>query len=353
MQEVERMRWIDVGKGAAMVLVVLLHCSLWIENEFNEGDQTFWYAFSAVFGPVRMPLFFLISGYLSTNALLRPLKASNAKTIGLFYLYALWTALFIARLWVPLPGVNNETPQALEVIAAILLPTSFWYLWALVLFFIVAWLGRQLLQNYAVWLLAPLFLLSLAGPAIDAWAIPLISEPLDALKFGSMAQNAVWFCFGAYCRPLWDQLIRGGNVKGAIIAAFVYASAFTLFDLLDWVVVGRPALAILGLLASGLLLSVLPLNNFLGRNLERVGSFTLPVYIFHIFFISMLSGVVKATGFSRFIVEESQTWGFILPPILTLIIVWLSMLIGKLILASPLKWTLSPAWLKSKVSSRN
>lgn len=58
-----------------MVLVVVYHVSLTgLNNMARGGDYAthFWGLLSTWLLPVRMPLFFLVSGVLATNALQRP-----------------------------------------------------------------------------------------------------------------------------------------------------------------------------------------------------------------------------------------------------------------------------------------
>ena len=88
----QRLAWIDFSKGLCMVLVVLYHLSLWMETEVHSGPG-FWWVISDALNPLRMPLFFFISGYLSISALRRPLGSSRSRTIGLYYVYVLWTGL--------------------------------------------------------------------------------------------------------------------------------------------------------------------------------------------------------------------------------------------------------------------
>ena len=344
--ELPRKAWIDVGKGTAMVLVVLLHSSAWIETQFNEGDSTFWFLFSEIFGPVRMPLFFFISGYLASPALRRPLGASKARTLGFLYIYALWTILFVARLWLPVPGSGSDAPSVVHAALAVLLPTSFWYLWALAVFFIVSWVALRLLGGRALWLIIPLTVLALAGVAIDAAEAPALTAPMDTLKFGELAQNFVWFYAGLYLKEQWERALERATVRATLLMASVYAAGFAAIWTLDLLSPARPLLAALGLVLSAYALAVLPLDGVVGRVLAQIGKSTLPVYIFHIFLISVLSAAVKIMGFDDIIAANLQLWSVVLPPVMTALLVSLCMWVGGLVLRSPLRWTLSPEWLK-------
>ena len=340
-------RWIDFGRGSSILLVVLLHVSLWIENEFNGGSPAVWWLFSEAMAPIRMPLFFFISGYLAASAVRRPLKESKARTIGFYYIYAFWTALFLLRLWVPIPGFD-EHPSWPSFILALVLPTSFWYIWALAFFFVLAWSVERLLGAHSVWLTLPLTALAFAAPTIDAFFRPLLERPADPLMFGQMSANFVWFFIGIHGQKWWQTIMNHSTGPLAATLAMLYlavALAYVWTDAIAWT---RPLLAAIGLVAVATALPHLPGRNAVVNWIEGVGKLTLPVYIFHIFAISALSGLVKLTGFSSIISADRQLYGAIIPPILAALLAWVSLLLGRVILASPFRWTLSPDWLKAE-----
>ncbi|MEV8273380.1 acyltransferase family protein [Microbacterium sp. NPDC077184] len=339
-----RKQWIDVGKGFCMVLVVVMHVSLWIENAYMGEGDAFWWQFSQFFVAIRMPLFFFISGYLAAAAVRRPLGASKARTIGFYYLYVLWTVLFLARLWLPIPGFD-ETVTPPDLLIAVTLPTSYWYLYALALFFLIAWAAQRVLGDRSVWLVIPLFGVALAAPLIDAALRPLVPTEAFSFMFGHMAVNFVWFFAGIHGRSFWDAVMRQATPTRAITLASVYAVAVLSSMFANVLTEMRPVLAIVGLLLAANVLAFLPRNNITTRTLERVGGLTLPVYIFHIFALSVVSGLVGLT-LGRQIAEHPYLFGAILPPLAAVVIIWASMLAGRLILATPLRWTLSPDWLK-------
>ncbi|MEJ1155997.1 acyltransferase family protein [Microbacterium marmarense] len=346
----QRKTWIDVGKGLCIVLVVLMHVSLWIENEFNEGPGAFWWLFSEALVPIRMPLFFFLSGYLAANAIKRPLGQSKARTIGFYYIYVLWTALFLLRLWLPVPGFDDQ-PTAGQFLLALVLPTSFWYLWALAVFFLIAWAAYRFLGENSKWLIVPLFGLALTAPAVDAVFRPVLAPPADPLMFGHMSVNFVWFFAGVHGRKVWDSLMNRATLSRVCATTAAYAVAVGASALFDTVVPMRAVLAAVGLLAIANVLAFLPLQNKLVKWLEQVGSLTLPVYIFHIFALSALSGIVKLTGVDQWIMAFPQLFGALLPPAVALSLVVASAFIGKLILRSPLSWSLSPRWLQPKTKN--
>lgn len=340
--------WIDVTKGLCMVLVVLRHATLWIENEFNDGPLLLWWEFSEFLSPVRMPLFFLISGYLVANAVHRPLSRSRARTIGFLYLYVIWTGLFLLRLWVPAPGISDSAPQWRHFFIALALPTVFWYIWALALYFVVSWVFIRIFDASAPWLILPLFALAFAAPALNDFFIPLIPGPVDALKFGSIALNFVWFYAGVHGRDAWDGMASRATWRSFMWSFVAYAAAFAVATAADLRTALLPALALLALIATAHAMPLVRGPLVVGRLLEEVGKLTFPVYIFHIFGISVVSLLVKASGLGLVISDNVGMAGFVIPPVLTFLLVWASMVVGRFVLASPARWLLTPDWLKRR-----
>lgn len=343
-----RKAWIDVAKGLCMVLVVLRHATLWIENEFNDGTTLVWWEVSEFFSPVRMPLFFLISGYLVTNAVRRPLARSRARTIGFLYLYAVWSGLFLLRLWIPVPGINDSAPLWRNFFIALALPTVFWYIWALALYFVASWLLLKLFGPLAPWFVVPLFALAFTAPALNEFFIPLIPGPIDALKFGSIVSNFVWFYAGVHGREVWDRISSRATSRSFAVWLAAYVGAFAIATVEGLGTPLLPALALVAVIASAHAVPVVRGPRFVTRCLEEIGRLTFPVYIFHIFGISVISLLAKASGVGLWVSGNVALAGFFIPPVLTVLLVWASMAVGRVILNSPARWLMSPDWLKQR-----
>jgi uncharacterized membrane protein YcfT len=341
-----RFEWIDAGKGACMVLVVLLHLSLMYENEVNEGAAALWWDVSSAFAPLRMPLFFFISGFLAMRAVQRPLGQTRGRTLGIYSVYALWTLLFLARLFVPQARGGGAAPTPGELALSIVLPTSYWYLWALPVFFLVAWGCTRLLGAHRAWALIPFALLAAAAPLLKPLTAGLLTEPMDAVKLGSIAANLVWFYAGVVGRDGWLSLMRRATPLTAVLAVVAYAGAFVALRATGNGLVLTFAIAAVALVASNQVLAVVGMANPLSRALRWVGRQTLPVYVFHIFLVSALSAALKLSGLVPVLQQHTQAWGAILPIALLVPVVVASRIIGAAVLGSPLRWALEgPRWL--------
>jgi uncharacterized membrane protein YcfT len=271
----ERMQWVDAARGVCIVLVSLFHAGLVFAGPYGVTNGI-WPEVSDVLAPLRMPLFFFVSGLLARGALTRPLARTRRRTVGLFYLYALWTLLhlYVAALWrgwaLPDPG--------LAALAA-LLPAGSWYLYALVVFFLVAVAADRLLRGSAVWVLLPALVLSVCAPMVDTVSAGLLPWPYGPVFFGSMAANLVWFLAGVFgsaalaavrARATWWRLAASVAVFAALTSV-----AFGMGVQRD----AKPLLSLVALFAALQLFALVPLDNPAGRLVAAIGRRTLPIYV--------------------------------------------------------------------------
>lgn len=341
-----RFEWIDAGKGACMVLVVLLHLSLMYENEVNEGAAALWWDVSSAFAPLRMPLFFFISGFLAMRAVERPLGQTRGRTLGIYSVYALWTLLFLARLFVPQARGGGAAPTPGELALSVILPTSYWYLWALPVFFLVAWACTRLLGDRRAWALIPFAALAAAAPLLKPLTAGVLTEPMDAVKLSSIAANLVWFYAGVVGRDAWLSLMRRATPVTAVLAVLAYVGVFAALRATGNGLILTFAIAVVALVASNQVLAVVGMANPVARALRWVGRQTLPVYVFHIFIVSALSAGLKLAGLVPVLQQHTQLWGAILPIALLVPVVIASRIIGAAVLGSRLRWMLEgPRWL--------
>jgi fucose 4-O-acetylase-like acetyltransferase len=135
-----RSDWIDLARGLAILLVVIFHTQFWLESydlawrPYNFVDM--------VVRPIRLPLFFSISGFLSVSAIKR--SSANVvvkRVMTLFYLYGLWNLFEWMVFWqFPMNGTNLGTGSPIIRIVTIWYrpETVLWYIWALSIYYIFA-----------------------------------------------------------------------------------------------------------------------------------------------------------------------------------------------------------------------
>lgn len=129
----KRLVWPDVAKGISILGVVLLHIGIGVP----EGESTWLYQINTWLDPLRMPLFFVVSGYFSTKILRYTLRDVLIKRVWFFFVpYLVWVSfeLWTKNLewqWV----FGNEPLTWRELGLNLLLGHNMgWFLHALILF---------------------------------------------------------------------------------------------------------------------------------------------------------------------------------------------------------------------------
>lgn len=197
------MDWPDIAKGISILGVVLLHVTLAIPG----GNDTFFAHLNLLLDPLRMPLFFLVSGFFSVKVLNQTFGELFRKRLWFFIVpYAVWTPvnLYFYRL----EGVifTGREPAEMEwYMASFFLATNmYWFLYYLVVFNLVLWATRKLpgwaiaAVTFIPWLFMPAFseyelvrktLLYLPIFLIGAYYRPLITTFAEKAK---KPKTAVW-----------------------------------------------------------------------------------------------------------------------------------------------------------------
>lgn len=312
--------WVNTGKGLCMALVVLLHVSDWFASEIaGQRNYGLWALISDALAPMRMPLFFLISGLLASRAVARPLASTKAKTLGLLALYTVWTLLSMTRRAISPPA---QIPTPFEVAASVALPTLYWYIWALPVYFLITVALHRALGKAAVYALIPFLGLSITSPLITEWAVGILSQPWNAVQLGSVASNLVWFFLGVHGWKMCNSVMGAATLARAVTACTAYLVAYTACLVLGEPSELRVTLAPLALIAALMTLSVTNQEARFARVLQSIGSATLPVYLLHFFVLAGIGVVVRVSPLHDFLASGAAVWSFVLPPALAVSILW-------------------------------
>jgi uncharacterized membrane protein YcfT len=209
-----REKWLDVARGLSICLVVFYHTSLWFEAY---GSGSAWFlALNQLFRPIRLPLFFLISGLLARNICLGEGTRGAYRRIGsCLYLYGLWSAI----LWVEFHFVDCNQRQipfgtsSYDFVTLWYRPENgFWTLWALAIHIGLARCLRRFDARRITF--AALMLSGVFMSRADSW-----------LNFAQL--GAIWyfpfFCLGVYHGKAITELLSRAGLRHGVMAtgAFV------------------------------------------------------------------------------------------------------------------------------------
>jgi len=153
----DRKAWADVTKGVAIILVVYYHASLYLQHYGIDGtiDRA-----KAVLELFPMPAFFLVAGLFGARMTTWTFRELWYRRLWpVLYLYLEWSVVRTV-FYLVVPGVSGELGELhathpLTLALLLVWPSSrYWFLYALFLFILLAWLLRRLPAAVQVGLLA-------------------------------------------------------------------------------------------------------------------------------------------------------------------------------------------------------
>lgn len=271
----QRLVWADLAKALAIVLVVLHHTVGkhlgFVVPDGLDGVHDAWLAVTYALKPVRMPMFFVVSGLFAASALTRPWReVAPKRVVNVYYLYALWLVIHMVvfRVFETLP--MNRTRNMTELVQDLLYAsTGLWYLYGLVVYVLLVRLLRGVDPRLVVGLAA---IVTLVAPTL----------PIDEVNRVSLLQHFVYFAFGAYYPGTVAATARMGGRSTVLLTGATLSLAAVLLTADAGVHVTR---FILSLFAVPLTLRVAATvvrwppaaaaGTFLGAR-------TLPIYLLHI-----------------------------------------------------------------------
>ncbi|WP_204358660.1 acyltransferase family protein [Streptosporangium sp. 'caverna'] len=345
-EALERMTWPDVAKGACILLVVLWHVImkhyLQIDWHLPIPVPGAWGTVTEQLLPLRMPLFFTISGMFAIGAVNRPWRVlGRSKVAGFLYLYVLWLLIHTVLLALVPDFDTARADGPLGLLAQLTItPSNLWYLYALALYFAIAKVVRRLPAGLVV---GAAFILSAAASA------GLLEMPGDR---GGVYKNLVFFLAGMYFRPIVERLAAVANrprlaVLGVSYIGILAAMAVTGAD--TWPGVWPLACvlaAVLGVTAAVLVSRWV----WLGNRLAALGRGTLPIYVMHMPLLALLHRAlvpllsVDMDGRLRLVLAVVE------PVILSAVVVWLCRLLYRALVKMRAGWLFELPWAKARDS---
>lgn len=212
----QRLLWPDLAKGLCIVLVVLHHVTKFYAPLMPDDVApigTAWQAVMAALKPIRMPLFFVISGLFASGSIRRPWRAARRRLVGGYYLYVVWLVIFAVVYGFERTIDANRTDSFADFLGELVwAATSMWFLFALVAYFVLAKAMRRL---PAGWVIGAAVLLSGATSYL----------PFDEANRVSVLFHFSFFAFGAYCPALVRRISEVDLPLRTLAAAYVVGTA--------------------------------------------------------------------------------------------------------------------------------
>lgn len=266
-----RIVWIDAARGLAIVLVVLIHATDWIQETAIRIPG--WVDVNEVLSTLRMPLFFACAGILAAKWVTASWgDLASRKVTFLLWVYLIWqpvgslAALVAARF-------NGDDLTLVRMIGSLALTPlrprfELWFLWALALFFVMARASARLPR-------APQIVVAAGLSAV--WFSALIPE--TNLGWDGSVKYYVFFLLGCYYRTILEGFVEhlGFEASLLLIGGWFLLASFTYVSGLDEIVGVGLLVRVVGV-AAGFALA-LRLQSV--AVLSYLGSRTLPIYLAH------------------------------------------------------------------------
>ncbi len=281
---------IDVWRGLAIVLVVLGHA---VQTTVPLFDQN--WLFRGIYA-FHMPLFFFISGVVSLRGLSRPLLAQlKSRSLGLVVPFISWYVLVQLGYWLFTGGEPIGVRLQLLFLSV---DRGLWFLWVLFLASMAAALVLRIprVPRFAALLGASVVFLfipwSIAGLALFKYYFPFFAAGLlvspDVLESGLFTR---WRRWEAAVLPVAFVLLLLGWTRVGFTAPAEYWHSLGLRApaIIDYSY--RYLTAGVGIAASLVIVSFVPIESWLGRSFRYLGTQTLEIYVSHELFLIPFAGI--------------------------------------------------------------
>ena len=284
-----REKWVDGVKVIACILVVLGHFfqSMTKANILPENDLYEW--FNTTIYYFHVPLFFICSGYLYQ-------KYSKVNSVGSWYrnvakkVLALGVpyATFTTATWVLKKVFSSSVNDQIGGLGETLFfhPTApYWYLYALFFIFLVTPTFNSV-KAAAVGLVV-----ALAGKGLI-----LTGGGYSIYAVSTVLSNEIWFVLGMSICAFNVQL-KGRKVQGMICGVL-----FIILSIMVYTAeISSSAVSfIMGLLACvAVIMMVAGFEEKLGRGMEFIAKYTMPIFLMHTLFAAPMRSVLLKLGITN------------------------------------------------------
>lgn len=286
-----RVGWPDLAKGVCIILVVLWHVvtkhAIEVEGAGVVTDA--WATLNAQLLPLRMPLFFLISGMFAGRVVNAPTGTPWRRRAGrLAAVYVIWV---IIQTFVLAATPDFDTARAengWQLLAQLTIsPTNLWYLLALSVYLLVARLVRHL--PTAVVLPVAFVIATIAAAGV----IP------DLGNLWQLMQNLFFFLAGLRLRGVIEHFAAEASPLRMLMLGAAYlaaAGAVGVLGMRQWPGVW-PLLAVVAVAFGVVVCAMLDRHaGVIARPLRWVGQRTLAIYVIHMIPLALIDGALRGAG---------------------------------------------------------
>lgn len=276
-----RETWIDVAKGIAIILVVLFHSVMYLEGAGVRGPFG---SLNPLLDTFRMPLFFFMSGILAAKAITLPFGALfRTRMLRLLYLYVAWVTLqTVVLLAAPPISAAPVNARPLDLVTLFVRPNSnLWFIYALPLFFALAWLMRR-------W--SPVLQVALTALIAAGFGSALLHT---GTPWDKMGRYLVFFIAAIWLGPRVRRLVPAVRWWHALLAALLYAGLSLLVVRLEltrvpFVLLATSLVAVTVGITVAAVLGRLVMFDWL----RMLGTRTLPIYLVHTFPMILVAAAI-------------------------------------------------------------
>ncbi|WP_052054178.1 acyltransferase family protein [Corynebacterium freneyi] len=297
-----RLDWADVAKAISIIGVCVLHSIIAVPGG---GDST-WKAVYQVLDPIRMPLFFMVSGLFAHRVITRSLSDLFFRRIWFLLVpYLSFKTIAAVVREISDPGYQTVRQFLRSVVVG---DPGLWFLYVLMVFNLVAWGMRKV---------PPALVVALSFLPGLAYGVFGLNEFEKYNEISHIVLYLPAFMIGLHARRLWlrlGEVADPDRVRSPFTAYAVAALAVGAY--LAWWVLDATTTGLLGYVIgrlSGVILAVpvaivavvhLTKMPVVSRILSAIGRNTLPIYVSHPLVIWMvgapLGDAVVAHGSGSF-----------------------------------------------------
>lgn len=281
----EREKWVDNLKGFAIILVVVGHA---IEGGITRGlvsgmEANVLGCIYDIIYSFHMPLFFTISGYLYFNLTKTSKNKMIVRICNHFFDYVVVSVLYIVVRLLVASELMSEV-NAKQVLTVLWEPVGpYWYLWVMMIYYAIFFWGIKKIDTKLIWMIV--ITMNLAGNCFSTWFSGAVYKLLISALFFYLGIKIKEYDFIV---KKWLILICGswGALTLSLTMMFI-----------SWDVEDVPVLnTVVAITITMFIIGLYRNSSSCDRVLSYLGKKTLPIYLFHLFFVTAAFVVMGQFG---------------------------------------------------------